>query len=295
MDPIPLSELVPFIDWSPFFHAWELHGRYPKILDDPVIGREARELHDDATQILDALVSGRSLQVRAVVGLFPANSVGDDIEVYSDRERSSVLTRLCTLRQQYEKPAGQSNYALADFIAPRESGRLDTCGAFVVTAGHGLDSLVAECEARHDDYTSILFKALADRLVEAAAEYLHKCVRDWCGFGKDEKLSPEEVIRERYRGIRPAPGYPACPDHTEKWKIFDLLNATERTGVRLTENLAMKPASSVSGLYLHHPDSRYFAIGKIDRDQVEDYSARKQMDIPAVERWLGPVIDYDPE
>jgi len=295
IDPIPLDELVAFIDWSPFFHAWELRGRYPKILDDPVVGREARELHEDAIQILDAIVSGKSLKVRAVVGLFPANSVGDDIEIYADRDRSSVLTRFCTLRQQVEKPAGQPNYSLADFVAPRDSGRLDTCGGFVVTAGHGLDPLIAECEARHDDYTSILFKALADRLAEAAAEYMHKQVRDWCGFGREETLSPDEIIRERYRGIRPAPGYPACPDHTEKWKLFDLLDGTANAGVSLTENLAMLPASSVSGLYLNHPDSRYFAIGKIDRNQVEDYAARKQMEVSEVERWLGPVTDYDPK
>jgi 5-methyltetrahydrofolate--homocysteine methyltransferase len=295
VDPIPLAELVDYIDWSPFFHAWELHGRYPSILDDEVVGREARELHEDAVQLLDAIVSGTSLDTRAVVGIFPANSVGDDIEVYADRERSSVLTRFCTLRQQFEKPAGQPNYALADFVAPRDSGGCDFVGGFVVTAGHGLDPLVAESEARHDDYTAILFKALADRLAEASAEYMHKKIRDWCGYGREESLSPEEIIRERYRGIRPAPGYPACPDHTEKWKLFELLNAEELTGVHLTENLAMTPASSVSGLYLHHPQSRYFAVGKVGRDQVVDYAKRKEMKLPEAERWLGPVLDYDPE
>ena len=295
LDPIPLTDLVPFIDWSPFFHAWELHGRYPAILEDPVVGQEARDLHRDALQLLEAIVADGSLQARGVVGLFAANSVGDDIELYGEPDRTTVLGRICTLRQQFEKPAGQPNYALADFVAPRDSGRLDTCGAFVVTAGHGLDGLVAAAEDRHDDYTAIILKALADRLAEAAAEYLHKQVRDWCGYGQGETLTREEIIRERYRGIRPAPGYPACPDHTEKWKIFDLLEATARTGVSLTENLAMTPASSVSGLYLHHPDSRYFAIGKVNPDQVADYAARKAMPRTEIERWLAPVLDYDPE
>ena len=246
-------------------------------------------------RLLESIVTDGSLQARAVVGLFPANSVGDDIELYDSPGRTSPLGRICTLRQQFEKPAGQPNYALADFVAPRDSGRIDTCGAFVVTAGHGLDALVAAAEADHDDYTAILLKALADRLAEAGAEYLHKQVRDWCGYGLEENLSPDDLIRERYRGIRPAPGYPACPDHTEKWKIFDLLEATARIGVTLTENLAMTPASSVSGLYLHHPESRYFAIGKINPDQVADYAARKAMSRQEVERWLAPILDYDPE
>jgi 5-methyltetrahydrofolate--homocysteine methyltransferase len=295
VDPIPLSDLVPLIDWSPFFHAWELRGRYPKILDDLIVGREARDLHRDAVRILESIVADGSLQARAVVGLFPANSVGDDIEIYADQNRSLILTRFCTLRQQYEKPSGQTNYALADFVAPGNSGRLDFCGAFVVTAGHGLEPLIAECEAEHDDYTSILLKALADRLAEASAEYMHKQVRDWFGYGKEEKLTTNDIIRERYRGIRPAPGYPACPDHTEKQKLFDLLNATANTGVRLTENFAMTPASSVSGLYFNHPESRYFAVGKIASDQVEEYAKRKRMDLTEAERWLSPVLDYDPK
>ncbi|MEZ5276737.1 MAG: methionine synthase [Opitutaceae bacterium] len=295
LESIPLKDLVPFIDWSPFFHAWELHGRFPGILDDPVVGQEARDLHRDAIRLLESIVADGSLQARAVVGLFPANSIGDDIELYDSPGRTSPIGRICTLRQQFEKPAGQPNYALADFVAPRDSGRIDTCGAFVVTAGHGLDALVAAAEADHDDYTAILLKALADRLAEAGAEFLHKQVRDWCGYGLEEELSPDDLIRERYRGIRPAPGYPACPDHTEKWKIFDLLEATPRIGVTLTENLAMTPASSVSGLYLHHPESRYFAIGKINPDQVADYAARKAMSRQEVERWLAPILDYDPE
>ena len=284
----PLHDLVPVIDWSPFFHTWELKGKYPTIFEDPVVGAKAKDLFDDARELLKEILDSRLLTARAVYGLFPANSVGDDIEVYKDESRSEVLATFHALRQQLEKTEGDANYALADFIAPKSTGLPDYLGGFAVTTGIGLDALCGRFEKDHDDYNAIMAKALADRLAEAYAEWLHREVRKAWGYGKEETLSAEDLIRECYRGIRPAPGYPACPDHTEKRILFDLLEAERHTGIHLTETFAMVPAASVSGLYFAHPQAKYFAVGKIDHDQVKDYAARKQMDVPTVERWLSP-------
>jgi 5-methyltetrahydrofolate--homocysteine methyltransferase len=288
LDSYPLDEIAGFIDWTPFFHAWELRGRYPHVLQDPQAGPKARELFDDARQLLDRIIAQELLTARATYGFFLANSVCDDIEVYADGDRSEVLTVFHTLRQQAAKAAGEFNLALADFIAPRSTGITDYIGAFAVTTGHGVEELCRGFERDHDDYSSIMTKALADRLVEAFAELLHKKVRDECGYGSTENLGLDDLIHEKYRGIRPAPGYPACPDHTEKRLLFDLLRVEQHTGIRLTENYAMMPASSVSGLYFAHPQSRYFAVGKIGRDQAIDYANRKHMSVQAVERWLSP-------
>src|SRR5215813_12521674 len=290
----PLEQIVPFIDWSPFFHTWELKGVFPRILDDPATGAQARKLYEDAQALLERVVNRRELRAHAVYGFWPANASGDDIEVYADEKRSRVLTVFHTLRQQSEKRAGQYNQALADFIAPRQSGRIDYIGGFAVTAGIGLEELCARFERDHDDYSSIMAKALADRLAEAFAELLHKRAREDWGYGRNENFTPEELIKEKYRGIRPAPGYPACPDHTEKRKLFDLLEAEKNAGVQLTESFAMIPASSVSGLYFSHSEAKYFALGKIERDQVEDYARRKGMEMKEVERWLAPNLNYGP-
>ncbi|HZV36529.1 MAG TPA: methionine synthase, partial [Verrucomicrobiae bacterium] len=287
---VPLAELVPFIDWSPFFHTWELRGRYPAILDDP----KAKELFNDAQSLLGRIVEGKLFNARAVYGFFPANSVGDDIELYTDESRTKVLTTFHTLRQQMDKPEGQFNHALADFIAPKETGLKDYLGAFAVTSGHGVDELAKEFERDHDDYNSIMTKALADRLAEAFAEYLHKRAREDWGYGRGENLSNEDLIREKYRGIRPAAGYPACPDHTEKGLLWQLLDVEKNSGIKLTESYAMWPASSVSGLYFAHPEAKYFGVGKIERDQVLDYHLRKGMDLQVVERWLAPNLNYEP-
>jgi Methionine synthase I, cobalamin-binding domain len=295
LDSVPLDRLVPFIDWTPFFHTWELRGRYPGIFNDPTVGSKAKELFDDAQRLLKEIVDNKLLTARGVYGFYPANSVDDDIELYEDESRAKVLTTFHTLRQQGEKPDGQYNLALADYVAPKSSGLNDYLGAFAVTAGIGVEALCARFEKDHDDYNSIMVKALADRLAEAFAEWLHKQARDEWAYGKDEQLSSEDLIRERYRGIRPAPGYPACPDHTEKRLLFDLLQAEKHTGISLTETYAMLPASSVSGLYFAHPESRYFAVGKIGRDQVLDYHVRKQMPLEVVERWLSPNLNYDPD
>ena len=290
----PLEQLAPFIDWTPFFHTWELRGRYPIIFEEPAVGAKAKELFEDANRLLDEIIKQQLLTARGVYGFFPANSVGDDIELYVDESRGKVMTTLHTLRQQMEKPEGQHNLALADYVAPKDSGRGDYLGAFAVTAGIGLEAICAGFERDHDDYNSIMAKALADRLAEAFAEWLHKNARDEWGYGKLEQFTHEELIRERYRGVRPAPGYPACPDHTEKRILFDLLQAEENARMTLTENFAMLPAASVSGLYFAHPEAKYFAVGKIGRDQVEDYARRKQMDLAAIERWLAPNLNYDP-
>ena len=293
-NPVPLDQIVPFIDWGPFFSAWELHGRFPDLLKDPVIGEEATRLYADAQALLKRIVDEEHFVAKAVIGFWPANAVGDDVEIYADESRSRVLTTFHFLRQQNEKPAGQSNHCLADFIAPRDSGRIDYLGGFAVTSGHGVDAFAKQFEEQLDDYSSIMAKALGDRLAEALAEMLHKSARDFSGYGKTENLSMQEIIREKYRGIRPAPGYPACPDHTEKRLLFDLLEAERATGITLTESFAMLPASAVSGFYMNHPDSKYFAVGKLALDQLTDYAARKALPLPEVEKWLGPYLDYDP-
>jgi len=289
---INLETLIPYIDWSPFFHTWELRGRYPAIFDDPVVGSQARELFDDAQQLLNRIVAEKSLTARGVYAFWPANAVGDDVEVYADESRIKTRATFHFLRQQMQKPAGQVNRCLADLVAPKESGRADYLGGFAVTAGLGADELAKTFSDAHDDYNAILTKALADRLAEAFAEYLHQQARIAWGFGADEKLSHKELIRERYRGIRPAAGYPASPDHTEKRTLFDLLRPEENAGIALTESFAMHPGASVSGLYFGHPESRYFAVGKIERDQVRDYAARKGEPVEFIERWLAPNLAY---
>jgi 5-methyltetrahydrofolate--homocysteine methyltransferase len=294
---VPLGDMVSFIDWSPFFHTWELRGRYPRLLEDPNIGSKARELFEDAQALLQRIIKEKLIQARAVYGFFPANSVGDDIELYTNESRTQVWTVFHTLRQQMDKPAGQHNHALADFIAPKDGPGAplpDYLGAFAVTAGHGVTELCRKFEADHDDYSSIMTKALADRLAEALAEYLHQKAREDWGYGKGENLTHEDLIRERYCGIRPAAGYPACPDHTEKRILFDLLEVEKNTGITLTESFAMYPASSVSGLYFAHPEAKYFAVGKIGRDQVLDYQRRKNKDLKEIERWLAPNLGYEP-
>ena len=295
----PLSDLVPYIDWTPFFQTWELAGRYPEILDDEVVGLEARRLKEDADAMLGRIVAERWLTAKAVVGLWPAAAVGDDVEVYADeagRTAGRPIEVLNFLRQQADKPPGRPDFCLADFVAPKSAGKRDFIGAFAVTAGIGIDAHVARFEAAHDDYSSILLKALADRLAEALAEALHaKVRRETWGYAADEALDNESLIAERYRGIRPAPGYPACPDHTEKAKLFALLDAPANAGVTLTESFAMLPAAAVSGYYFTHPESQYFVVGRVTKEQVEDYARRKGMGLAEAERWLAPILDYDPE
>jgi 5-methyltetrahydrofolate--homocysteine methyltransferase len=301
LDPFPLADLVPFIDWSPFFHTWELRGRYPSILKHEKHGEEARKLFADAQNLLEKIVGDKLLTARAVYGFFPANSVGDDVELYTDQTRTKVLTTFHFLRQQIEKPEGQSSFCLADFIAPAiRNSKLETrnfpdhLGAFAVTSGHGLKEIVEKFKAEHDDYNAIMAEALADRLAEAFAECLHARVRQEWGYGRKENLTTEDLIEEKYRGIRPAAGYPACPDHTEKETLWKLLDVEKTTGIRITESFAMWPGSSVSGLYFAHPESKYFAVGKLGRDQILDYHLRKGMTLQEVERWLGPWLNYDP-
>jgi 5-methyltetrahydrofolate--homocysteine methyltransferase len=293
LDTIPLAELVPYIDWSPFFQAWELKGKFPAILDDDVVGTEARRLHEDARQLLDRIVAEGSLQARGVYGFFAANAQGDDILLYTDESRTKEFGRVHTLRQQWERKGQDTFHALADFIAPVGSGRNDYLGAFACTAGHGCDALCTGFDKAQDDYSSILVKAIADRFAEAAAEWLHAKVRREWGFGRAEGLTTEDLFEEKYRGIRPAPGYPACPDHTEKLALFDWLGAREAAGMELTESFAMMPAASVSGLYFAHPEARYFAVDRITKEQVEDYADRKGMTVPEMERWLAPNLGYD--
>jgi 5-methyltetrahydrofolate--homocysteine methyltransferase len=286
-DDFPLDRIEPFIDWTPFFQTWELRGRFPAILSEP----RAKELYDDARKLLAEIIGKRLLTGRATYGFWPANAVGDDIELYADEMRRRPLARLHTLRQQQETTTGH-NLALADFVAPKESGIADYIGAFAVTAGIGVAELVARFERDHDDYNSIMTKALADRLAEALAELIHReARRAW--YAPDESLSNEDLVAEKYRGIRPAPGYPACPDHTEKETIFNLVGAA-KIGMELTETFAMLPAASVSGVYFGHPQSHYFAVGKIGRDQVLDYQRRKAMPVAAIERWLAPSLAYEP-
>jgi 5-methyltetrahydrofolate--homocysteine methyltransferase len=302
-----LNELVPYIDWTPFFHTWELKGSYPKIFNDKTIGIEAKKLFDDAQQLLKKVVDEKLLKAKGVIGFYPANSVGDDIHLQvgsselrvesrklkSEIENSKSEIVIHTLRQQVEKAKAEPYYALADFIAPKETGKQDYFGGFAVTAGIGIEKLVEEFEKNHDDYNSIMIKAIADRLAEAFAEKMHELVRkEFWGYANDEHLSNEELIKEEYKGIRPAPGYPACPDHTEKRTLFDLLDAEKNAGIKLTESFAMYPAAAVSGFYFSHPDSRYFGLGKINKDQVEDYARRKGMSIEEAERWLSPNLGY---
>jgi 5-methyltetrahydrofolate--homocysteine methyltransferase len=295
LDDYPLAELVGCIDWTPFFQTWELSGRYPAILDDPKQGEAARSLFADAQAMLKQIVDEKWFRARAAVGFWPANTVGDDIVVYGDDKRTKQIATFHTLRQQLEKREGRHNVALSDFIAPKTTGVADYIGAFVVTAGIGEDVIADRFKHANDDYSSILVKALADRLAEAFAERLHQRVRkEFWGYAPDESLSNAELMLEKYQGIRPAPGYPAQPDHTEKATLFRLLDAENSAGVKLTESFAMWPGSSVSGLYFSHDEAEYFGVGKIELDQVEDYAARKGWTVAETERWLAPILNYIP-
>jgi 5-methyltetrahydrofolate--homocysteine methyltransferase len=310
---VSLDEVVPFIDWTPFFHTWELRGVYPKILQHEKHGEEATKLFADAQKLLAEMVAHKSLQLRAAYGLFPANAVGDDVEIYTNGSRRYLRTTFHFLRQQIVKGDGSPNWCLADFVAPKNfplppggEGQgegaaaltiqrpQDYIGAFAVTAGIGLKEIVEDFKAKHDDYNAIMAEALADRLAEAFAEYLHQRVRGEWGFGKTENLTHDDLIAEKYRGIRPAAGYPACPDHTEKAILWDLLDAEQHTGIKLTESFAMWPGASVSGLYFAHPDSKYFAVGRLGKDQIEDLSRRNGKTVSEMERWLGPWLNYNP-
>ncbi len=290
----PLDKIAEYIDWTPFFQAWELAGRYPKILQDSVVGEEARKLFADAQAMLKKIIKEKWLTANAVFGLFPANTVNsDDIEIYTDASRKKVAMTWHNLRQQTKKPADIPNYCLADYVAPRSSDVADYIGAFAVTAGIGIDARVAEFEKNNDDYSAILLKALADRLAEAFAELLHARVRrEFWGYVPEEALGNDALIDEKYRGIRPAPGYPACPEHSEKAPLFELLMASENAGITITENFAMMPTAAVSGFYFSHPQAKYFATGKVDRDQVADYAKRKNWTLEQAERWLAPVLSY---
>ncbi len=295
-DDVPLQALREIIDWTPFFQSWELSGRYPQILDDAVVGAQARSLFADAQKMLDRIIAEKWLTAKAVVGLWPANSVGDDVELYDPAAIGSPFETLRFLRQQAEKPADRPDFCLADFVAPKDSGVRDWIGAFAVTAGLGIDPHVKAFEAQFDDYSAILLKALADRLAEALAEYMHRVVRtDLWGYAPDEALPNEALIDEGYRGIRPAPGYPACPDHSEKTILFELLGARANAGMELTSGFAMTPAAAVSGYYFAHPRSQYFVVGKLSKEQVEDYAKRKGVNVALAERWLAANLDYDPE
>ena len=292
----PLAELRDYIDWGPFFLAWEMKGRFPDILHNPATGETATKLYEDAQRMLDRAIEDKWLRANAVIGLFPASAVGDDIEVYTDETRSTVATTLHTLRQQGQHREGVPNRAMADFVAPKDSGLADHIGAFAVTAGLGAQEKIAEFKADLDDYSAILLEALADRLAEAFAERMHERVRhDFWGYAPDEHLRNDELIAERYQGIRPAPGYPACPDHTEKELLWDLLKVHENTGIELTDGMAMWPGAAVSGWYFSHPQSQYFVVGRLGRDQVEDYAKRKGWTLAEAERWLSPNLGYLPE
>ncbi len=294
LDNFPLATLRDYIDWTPFFHTWELKGVYPRIFEHPAHGAQARQIFNEANALLDLIIEKKLITARGVYGFFPASTVGDDVELYADDTRKKVLDRFHFLRQQSNKEGSEPCRSLADFIAPEETGMPDHIGAFAVTSGIGLKELCDKFRAENDDYNAIMAEAIADRLAEAFAECLHKRVRQEWGYGCAESLSKEDLIAEKYRGIRPAAGYPACPDHTEKGALWRLLDAQANTGMQLTESFAMWPGSSVSGLYFAHPESRYFSLGKIDRDQVADYSKRKGMSVAEVERWLGPNLNYDP-
>ena len=292
-DQVDMAALRETIDWTPFFQTWELAGRYPDIFEDSIVGEEARKLFADANEMLDEVIEANSLRARGVIFIHPAVRNGEDVDVFEDETLQKKIKTFHFLRQQRKMAPGVPNLSLADFVAPAESGRVDYIGGFAVTSGIGCDELVHKYDLEHDDYKSILVKAVADRLAEAFAEYLHREVRTyWWGYAAGETLSNEELIREKYRGIRPAPGYPACPDHTEKTLLFDMLRAGENAGMKLTESMAMLPAASVSGFYFAHPESRYFGLGKIGKDQVEDYARRKGMTLAEAERWLSPVLGY---
>jgi 5-methyltetrahydrofolate--homocysteine methyltransferase len=290
----PLGEIVPYVDWSPFFMAWEMSGKYPHLLSDKVVGEQARKLFDDAQQLLKRLVNQKLIHAHAVYGFFPANADGDDVVVWQDESKTKERMRFHFLRQQWEREGQDSFRSLSDYLAPMDSGKVDYLGAFAVTAGEGADELASKYKASHDDYNEIMVKALADRLAEAFAELLHeRARRDW-GFGKGERLSKEDLIAEKYQGIRPAAGYPSCPDHTEKATLWKLLEVEAKAGISLTPSFAMLPAASVSGLYFWHPKATYFAVDLITREQVEAYAARKRLPRAEVERWLAPNLGYDP-
>ncbi|MEM9988612.1 MAG: vitamin B12 dependent-methionine synthase activation domain-containing protein, partial [Pseudomonadota bacterium] len=289
---VNLADLIPYIDWSPFFASWDLHGQYPRILSDDKVGEAANSLFEDAQKMLTRIVEEKWFTAHGVLGLWPANARGDDIVVWTDESRTKEATIFHTLRQQIEKKTGQPNYALSDFVAPE--GEEDWIGGFAVTAGHGEDDVAKRFVDQNDNYSAIMASALADRLAEAFAEYLHARVRrDFWGYTKDERLTNEDLIGEKYQGIRPAAGYPAQPDHTEKEALFELLSASEHCGMSLTESYAMQPGAAVSGLYFSHPESVYFGTGKIGRDQVTDYAARKGWDMATAERWLAPILAYE--
>jgi 5-methyltetrahydrofolate--homocysteine methyltransferase len=295
VEEVRLEEIAAYIDWGPFFHTWGLRGVYPKIFENEKYGETARKLFADAQELLNRILSERLLSLRAAYGFFPAAAVGDDVTVFSDDSRQHETARFFFLRQQRQKAEGKPYRSLSDFVAPQQAGLQDYIGCFAVTSGFGLPELLDQYRAVHDDYHVIMAEALADRLAEAFAEWLHVRARQDWGYGKSESLSVDEIIDEKYRGIRPAPGYPACPDHTEKGKIWQLLQVEERVGIRLTESFAMWPGSSVSGLYFGHAASRYFGIGNLGKDQVEEYAKRKGTSLRDVERWLGPWLGYSPE
>ena len=289
---VTLEQLAEYIDWSPFFASWELHGKYPKILKDEVVGKEATKLFADAQAILKTIFDGKKLTARGIYGFYPANSDGDSVVLWTDDSRKTELTRFHMLRQQWQRKGIEHFRSLADYIAPIDSGRADFIGAFAVTTGHGCDELAKKYRDELDDYNAIMVSALADRLAEAFAEMLHQRARQDWGFGVDEGLDNEQLIKEKYRGIRPAAGYPACPDHTEKATLWELLNAESQTGISLTESFAMWPGAAVSGLYFAHPEARYFAINKITKDQAEHYAKLKGISMKECERWLQPVLSY---
>jgi 5-methyltetrahydrofolate--homocysteine methyltransferase len=293
----PLNELVEYIDWTPFFVAWELAGKFPKILSNKIVGLEATRLYGDAQIMLSKIINEKWFTAKGVYGLFPANSVNyDDIEIYTNEKRNNLLTTIHSLRQQTQKPPGQCNFALADFIAPKETKKNDYIGAFAVAAGFSMEERIKQFENDHDDYSSIMLKALADRFAEAFAERLHELVRkEYWGYTPNESLSHEKLISESYKGIRPAPGYPACPDHTEKELLWKLIDVEENTGIKLTESFAMHPTAAVSGWYFSHPDSRYFGLGKINRDQIKNYAQRKRLNLKSIEKWLSPNLGYTPD
>ena len=292
-DDYPVADIRAKIDWTPFFHTWELKGRYPQIFEDERFGREARKIFDDAQQLLDLIISEKWITAKGVFGIYAANALGDDIEVFKDEERKHLLTIFHTLRQQGDKGTDRHNLALADYIAPKECGKVDYVGAFALTTGLGLKPILKRFGADHDDYSSILLQALADRLAEAFAELLHERIRkEFWGYASDEKMSNEDLVKEKYQGIRPAPGYPACPDHSEKQVIFDLLSVPDNTGMSLTESFAMDPAASICGYYFAHQQAAYFGVGKITRDQVADYARRKGIDLALMEKWLAISLGY---